>query len=100
MEYISKYKLYIFYYILEYKMNHRSQKDTSEEHSIRSIDKRKKKNPRKILNDKSTKQDESIQNTNNTNINEIKDYKEESQKIRRKKTEKIYFYKKWSKEKK
>jgi len=99
MEYISKYKLYIFYYIIEYKMNHRI-KDTSEEHSIRSIDKRKKKNPRKILNDKSTKQDESIQNTNNTNINEIKDYKEESQKIRRNKTEKIYFYKKWSKEKK
>ena len=81
-------------------MYRRSRKDTSEEHSIIIIDKRKKKNPSKILNDISTKQDESIQNTNNTNINEIKDYKEESQKIRRKKTEKIYFYKKRLKEKK
>jgi hypothetical protein len=31
------------------------------------------------LNDISTKQDESIQNTNITDVNEIKDYQEESQ---------------------
>ena len=60
-------------------MYRRSRKDTSEEHSIIIIDKRKKKNPRKILNDISTKQDESIQNTNITDVNEIKDYQEESQ---------------------
>ena len=60
-------------------MYRRSRKDTSEEHSIIIIDKRKKKNPSKILNDISTKQDESIQNTNITDVNEIKDYQEESQ---------------------
>ena len=58
------------------------------------------KNPRKILNDISTKQEESIQNTNITEVNEIKDYQEESQ-INEKKDnrENIFLQKKVKREK-